>query len=536
MGPGEEKQPADAGRVREAAASDSPADMEVLEEVVLEVVVEDDEAAPAAAGATATAEKVPGPADHAGERARLDAELKELASFIKDSPALGFLKPRLAQLAGEGVDQGQILGLYRIIAGLFKDDLTKKGQALKTLEDDFQKLSLKTENMRKELVAVKASQSVAAAAEKALVAAEPPLRAELEKKDKELHEFSGRLERMQQDFQNFRGRVKMDMDLSVARAREEWLRKILNVADNFERALGSSRDASAFDALVKGLEMIQDQMGDILAAEGVKEIPTTGEPFDPRLHDALMQEETDQFPEDTVLKPLQKGYTINGKVLRPAMVQISKLPPGKTYTPPAGKGPATEKVDVSRTQAETPPPAVKPTTETATLPAPEAVKKPDVEEKPAPEAVKKPDVEERPAVADRQEPDAPVEAKPAGPAVEDKLPEAPVPTVDLPSSLEVELEVELLEVTVEEVAPPSLPAQAEVPGPAEKPSEPEPARPQRVTSVLPPVSHKRPDTAELPPVPAPDSDASRPAGLPAVTSEPSQEELDEWFADRLGKK
>jgi molecular chaperone GrpE len=198
-----------------------------------------------------------------------------------------------------------------------------------------------------------ASAKVAAATQKMEAELAPGLKVELEKKDKELErkdkevkDASERLESMQKDFSNFRNRVKMDVDLSVNRAREEWLRKVLGVADNFERALSASRDPKAIEALLKGIEMIQAQLMDILEAEGVKEIPTEGQPFDPRLHDALQQEVTAEHPDDTVLKALQKGYTINGKVLRPAMVQTSRLPPGVTYQPPGPNGkPKTAEVE-----------------------------------------------------------------------------------------------------------------------------------------------------------------------------------------------
>lgn len=90
--------------------------------------------------------------------------------------------------------------------------------------------------------------------------------------------------------------------------------------DNFERALDQEGQGDSFK---EGMEMIFKQLGDVLKKSGLAEIPALREEFDPNFHNAVMSEETDDYESGKVSGVMQKGYTLNGKVIRPSMVKVA---------------------------------------------------------------------------------------------------------------------------------------------------------------------------------------------------------------------
>ena len=96
--------------------------------------------------------------------------------------------------------------------------------------------------------------------------------------------------------------------------------ELLDVLDNFERALDQEGQGDSFK---EGMEMIFKQLGDVLKKSGLAEIPALGEEFDPNFHNAVMSEETDDYESGKVSGVMQKGYTLNGKVIRPSMVKVA---------------------------------------------------------------------------------------------------------------------------------------------------------------------------------------------------------------------
>ena len=138
----------------------------------------------------------------------------------------------------------------------------------------------------------------------------------------ENQDLSNRLLRLQADFENFKRRTRAERDELLQYANFELCKKLLPVLDNFERAAGSG-EADA-EKLMQGITMIFRQFKDILEKEGLKEISCVGEQFNPNLHDAVMQEESAEHEENTVLMELQKGYLFKDKLLRPAMVKVCK--------------------------------------------------------------------------------------------------------------------------------------------------------------------------------------------------------------------
>ena len=125
--------------------------------------------------------------------------------------------------------------------------------------------------------------------------------------------------RLMADFQNYRKRAEKGKKDLYAYANENIMGDLLNVLDNFERAL----EHDPGDGFKEGIEMIFKQLTDVLEKSGLAEIPALGEEFDPNVHSAVMTEETEDYESGKVSGVMQKGYTLNGKVIRPAMVKVA---------------------------------------------------------------------------------------------------------------------------------------------------------------------------------------------------------------------
>ena len=125
--------------------------------------------------------------------------------------------------------------------------------------------------------------------------------------------------RLMADFQNYRKRAEKEKRDLYSYANEKIMTDLLTVMDNFERAL----EHDAGDGFKEGIEMIFKQLTDVLEKDGLAEIPALGEEFDPNVHNAVMTEETEDYESGKVSGVLQKGYTLNGKVIRPAMVKVA---------------------------------------------------------------------------------------------------------------------------------------------------------------------------------------------------------------------
>lgn len=147
---------------------------------------------------------------------------------------------------------------------------------------------------------------------------------ELERLRQEMAELHERYLRAQADFDNFRKRTRQEKEEFAKYASAKLIENLLPVLDNFERAIASAQQSKDVDALLKGIEMISRQLDQVLAQEGLQRMETIGKPFDPNFHQAVGQVETDEYEEGVVVEELQKGYQFKDKVLRPAMVKVSK--------------------------------------------------------------------------------------------------------------------------------------------------------------------------------------------------------------------
>lgn len=149
------------------------------------------------------------------------------------------------------------------------------------------------------------------------------LEAELKQSKEQADEYYERLQRLQAEFDNFRKRTQKEKEETVKYAAERVVEAMLPVIDNFERAVFSSQSNQDFKSFSQGVEMILKQMQNALVREGLTPIEAVGQPFDPKLHDAVMQVDSTDYPENTVVEELQKGYYLKEKVLRPSMVKVS---------------------------------------------------------------------------------------------------------------------------------------------------------------------------------------------------------------------
>ena len=146
---------------------------------------------------------------------------------------------------------------------------------------------------------------------------------EIGKLKAEIEEWKNSFLRKQADFQNFTKRKEKEVEELKKFASEKIITQFLGSLDNLERAIESSIESKDFDSLLKGIEMIVRNLKDIMSAEGVEEIKTEGV-YDPVYHHAVGVEANEDFKEDEIVKVLQKGYMMKGKVIRPAMVTVCK--------------------------------------------------------------------------------------------------------------------------------------------------------------------------------------------------------------------
>jgi molecular chaperone GrpE len=141
---------------------------------------------------------------------------------------------------------------------------------------------------------------------------------------RERDEYLELAQRTKADFENYRKRVARETTEALARGKADLARQLLPALDNLERALAAGEDASAHEALVKGVAMVRDELHSRLESAGVEAFDPTGERFDPQLHEALSTMPSEGTESGVVLETLEKGYRLNGQVLRAAKVVVSQ--------------------------------------------------------------------------------------------------------------------------------------------------------------------------------------------------------------------
>ena len=159
---------------------------------------------------------------------------------------------------------------------------------------------------------------------------------ELQVRAAKADEHWDRLLRTAADFDNFKKRAARERHEAAQSAAAALVQKLLPILDHFEMAQSAAQNAQAPEsgiaALQDGIVMIRQQLKSILTEIGLEEVDATGKPFDPTLHEAVMQMETAEAPEGQVVQQIRKGYKLRDRLLRPAAVVVAKKP---SVPPPA---------------------------------------------------------------------------------------------------------------------------------------------------------------------------------------------------------
>jgi len=140
----------------------------------------------------------------------------------------------------------------------------------------------------------------------------------LEQARKERDEYLDNMRRMKAEFENSRARLEKEHARSVELASERLVKELLPTLDSLERALEADGD------IKEGVEATREQLVGVLAEEGLNPISSEGQSFDPEVHEALMSKPSEEYEEDTIIQTLERGYVLNGEVIRPAKVVVSK--------------------------------------------------------------------------------------------------------------------------------------------------------------------------------------------------------------------
>lgn len=136
-------------------------------------------------------------------------------------------------------------------------------------------------------------------------------------------DYKTRYLRAQADFDNFRRRSRQEKEEFATYANVKILEELLPVLDTFDMAL-KTQEGSDVKMLLAGIEMVHRQLITTLGNYGLQEIGAVGQPFDPNLHEGIMQVESAEHPANTVVEELRKGYKVKDKVVRPSMVKVSQ--------------------------------------------------------------------------------------------------------------------------------------------------------------------------------------------------------------------
>ena len=164
-----------------------------------------------------------------------------------------------------------------------------------------------------------------AAAEASEEAAEPSLEEEVSRLQEDLVTARDAALRAQADAQNVKRRAEQDVEKARKFALERFAGELLPVVDNLERALESATgDDEVIKPIAEGVELTLKSFLDVLGKQNIEVVDPQGEPFDPNLHQAMSMVENNEVEPNTVIAVMQKGYTLNGRLVRPAMVMVSK--------------------------------------------------------------------------------------------------------------------------------------------------------------------------------------------------------------------
>lgn len=150
------------------------------------------------------------------------------------------------------------------------------------------------------------------------------LRMEVARVTEEAQTSYDRWIRLAAEFENYKKRTSREFGALIKNANEALILQILPTLDSFERALQAARTSGEFEAFRQGVELIYQQLLATLQREGLQRIESIGQPFDPTRHEAVLAVERADHPPDTIVGEMERGYTLNEKIIRPAKVMVSR--------------------------------------------------------------------------------------------------------------------------------------------------------------------------------------------------------------------
>jgi len=152
---------------------------------------------------------------------------------------------------------------------------------------------------------------------------------QLRAKEQEIQTLSDRLLRLQAELENYKKRTAKERTESIKFANEGLLIDMIPALDSLERAIQSAKQNANLASLLEGLELVSRLFSAVLEKAGVQEIRAQGKMFNPELHEAVSVMESGDHPDNTIVEEVQKGYLLNSRVLRPAMVKVAKSASGE---------------------------------------------------------------------------------------------------------------------------------------------------------------------------------------------------------------
>jgi molecular chaperone GrpE len=154
---------------------------------------------------------------------------------------------------------------------------------------------------------------------------------------KEKDDIFAKLQRVAADYDNYQKRSSRQTADSIAYEKDKIIKALLPILDNFEYIIANTSCGVNDEALLKGVQIIYDQLMDVLKRQGVEQIKSTGEKFDPAHHEAITQRSEQDKEDGLVLEELQKGYKLNGRLIRASRVVVNKAPIAETEQEPETK-------------------------------------------------------------------------------------------------------------------------------------------------------------------------------------------------------
>ncbi len=152
----------------------------------------------------------------------------------------------------------------------------------------------------------------------------PAIRAEMDRLREDAKRANENYLRSLADVQNMRRRTEEERSRTIANANERLIRELLPLLDDFDLAVVHAKQNESYEQLIGGVEAILRKFTETLSKQGVEPIKAVGEKFDPDIHEAVVVEENDELPDETVSAELRKGYTMHMRVMRPSLVKVTK--------------------------------------------------------------------------------------------------------------------------------------------------------------------------------------------------------------------